>query len=134
MLTGTAFAGPVQLPDRAPQGFDFPFVGVFLALGQFERFKHFFHVVEGFAQGHEDLVDLVDGLLNGRRRGRLGRGESSLGAGRLLSPGLRHGWGWFRQFLGWGREDFGLLGWLAELGLLSWTGRRSAATPAAAPT
>jgi hypothetical protein len=49
--------------------FDFLFVGIFLALGEFKRFEHFFHVIERFAKDLDNMIDLVDGALNGSRRG-----------------------------------------------------------------
>jgi hypothetical protein len=47
-----------------PQRLDFPFVGVLLPLGNLERFQDFLHVIQGFAQGLDDSIDLIDGLLN----------------------------------------------------------------------
>jgi hypothetical protein len=64
----SALPGPVQLVQAAAQGFDLLLVGVLLSLGQFERFEHFIHVVEGSAECLDDLVDLFDRLLNARRR------------------------------------------------------------------
>ena len=62
-----AIARVVELAQRAAQGLDLVLVGVLLTLGQFERFQHALHLVEGFPQGLDDLRYLFDGLLDGSR-------------------------------------------------------------------
>ena len=42
-----------------PQRLDFPFVGVLLPLGNLERFQDFLHVIQSFAQGLDDSIDLT---------------------------------------------------------------------------
>ena len=54
----------VHMAKCTPQRLDFPFVGVLLPLGNLERFQDFLHVIQGFAQGLDDSIDLIDGLLN----------------------------------------------------------------------
>jgi hypothetical protein len=58
--------------------FDFVLVGILLALGHFEGFQHFFHLVEGRTQRLDDVVHIFNGLLEGGwgswfrwRRGRV---------------------------------------------------------------
>ena len=83
----------VQMPEAAPQRFDFLLVGVFLPFSQFEGFKHFLHVVQRVSERINDPVDLFNRLLH--RCGRSGnpiphglgrRGEDL----RFLNREIRH--------------------------------------------
>ena len=65
------FAGALELAQGAPERLDFVFVGIFLALGYFKSLKHLLHLVERLAQSLNRLIDLFDGTLDGRPRGRL---------------------------------------------------------------
>jgi hypothetical protein len=74
----------MELAQGTPEGLDFVFVGIFLALGYFERLKHLLHLVEHLAQSLDGLIDLFDGPLDGRRQGRLrlaGSGRRAIGSG-----------------------------------------------------
>jgi hypothetical protein len=70
-MLAAALARSLQVPQRAPQRIDFVLVGIGLTFEGFNRFQHLFHILEGIAQGRDHLVDLFDGLLDARRRGRL---------------------------------------------------------------
>jgi hypothetical protein len=59
----------LEMSQGAAQLLDFVLVCIFLALGQFERFKDSFHVIERFAQRFYNLIDLLNCALNGSRRG-----------------------------------------------------------------
>src|SRR4051812_4321781 len=60
----------LELAKGTTKRFYFPLVTVFLALGQLESFKHFFHFIERLAQRLNNLVYLFDSLLNCRWRSR----------------------------------------------------------------
>jgi len=47
-----------------PEGLDFVFIGIFLALSEFETFENSLHLIKRFAQRFDDLVHLFDGLLD----------------------------------------------------------------------
>jgi hypothetical protein len=57
----------LEMAQRAAELFDFLLVRIFLALGEFQRFEHFFHVVQRLAKGFDNPIDVVDGMLNGSR-------------------------------------------------------------------
>jgi hypothetical protein len=73
VLGGMAsFARPLQLMKTAAQGFQFPFVGIPLAFGEFQGFQHLFHIVERLLEGGDDPIHVLDALANvGRGRGAL---------------------------------------------------------------
>ena len=87
-LAMSALAWTTQLPKRAAQGFNFLFVRVVLALGQFESLQHFLHVLERCLQGLDDFVYVLDGLLN---RTRLGWAEFSRRDGFRRRPSFGGG-------------------------------------------
>jgi hypothetical protein len=58
----------LQMPEGAAKLFDFVLVRIFLALCEFKRLEDFFHIVERFAKGLDNLIHLVDGILNGSGR------------------------------------------------------------------
>ena len=68
----SAFPWPVQLAQAAAQCLDLLLVSVLLPLGQFHRFQHFLHILQGLSQRLDDVVDLFNRLLNGRWRRGLG--------------------------------------------------------------
>ena len=69
--------GMLHMPQRAAELFDFVLVSIFLALGQFEGFENFFHIIKCFAQRLDDLINLLDSTLNGRwRSGMFWRGRN----------------------------------------------------------
>jgi hypothetical protein len=99
-------AGPLlELAEAAAQGLDFVLVSVLLPLGQFQELQHLFHIVERFPQTDDDVVDLIDGLLNGIGRGGAIFPGGRRGRGGGLSPRLR-GLGWRRNGFKFG---FGIL-------------------------
>jgi hypothetical protein len=57
----------VQLAQGAPKLFDFLFISELLTLGQFQGFEHFLHSVQRFAEGLNDTIYILNGLLNGFR-------------------------------------------------------------------
>lgn len=63
----SAFPWPMQLVQAAAKGFDLVLVGDLLAFGQLQRFQHLLHVVQCSAERLNNLVDVLDRLLNGRR-------------------------------------------------------------------
>ena len=65
----------LEMSQRTAQLFDFVLVRIFLALREFERFEDFFHVIERFAKGFNNLIDVFDGALNGSGGSRLPRGR-----------------------------------------------------------
>jgi hypothetical protein len=58
----------LQAAQRSPEGVQLRFIGIFLALREFEGLKHLFHFLQAFAQGFNDPVHLLDRILNGLRR------------------------------------------------------------------
>jgi hypothetical protein len=56
--------GPVQMAQAAPKRFDFLLVSDLLPLGQLQGLQHFIHLFQGAAEGLNDMVDLLDGLLD----------------------------------------------------------------------
>lgn len=54
------------MSQRAAKRLDLPFVGRLLTLSQFQRFQHFFHIVQGLFQSLDDAVHILDSLLDGR--------------------------------------------------------------------
>ncbi len=67
--TLSLFPWPSHLAQSTAKGFNFLVVGNFLALGQFQRLKHFLHVFEAFSEALHNLVDLFYRFLK-RRWGR----------------------------------------------------------------
>jgi len=57
---------PMNSLQRAAQRFDFPFVGEFLALGQFDQFKHFLHLIERLFERFDYLRYFFNCLADGR--------------------------------------------------------------------
>jgi hypothetical protein len=57
----------VQLAQRALEILNLPLVINLLALGQFQRLEHFFHLLERMFQFLDDAIDLLDGIRDGRR-------------------------------------------------------------------
>jgi hypothetical protein len=72
----SAFARPVQVAQAPAKGFDLLLVRELLPLGQLQGFEHLFHILEGGAEGFDDMADLFNGPLDGsgRRGPRLARG------------------------------------------------------------
>jgi hypothetical protein len=70
-LGWATLAGSLKLAHGPAEGFDLPLVGILLALGQLESFEHLFHILKRLAEHVDDAIDLLDGLLDGRRRGGL---------------------------------------------------------------
>jgi hypothetical protein len=78
-----AFSGAVELAQAAAKRFDFLFVPDLLPLGQFESFEHCLHVIQRGSERLDDMIDLLDGLLDGHgspglrlahgRRGQISR-------------------------------------------------------------
>ena len=90
---GAPFAGPVELPQAAAEGFDLLLIGVLLPLGQFQRFQYLLHVVQGVAERVNNVIDLLNGLLNAGQSGRRwlptgGWDDGFLFDGRRFSGGL----------------------------------------------
>jgi len=56
----------VQLAKRAPKGFDLAFISELLALGKFDEFQNFFHLIHGPLERFDDFHDLIDRLADGR--------------------------------------------------------------------
>jgi len=56
----------MQSTERPAQRFKFPFVCIVLSFNQLQRFQHLFHVNESVPQSADDLIDVVNGVLNGR--------------------------------------------------------------------
>lgn len=50
----------LEMTQRTAKLFDFVFVRIFLALGEFERFKNFLHIIERFAKCFDDMVNFVN--------------------------------------------------------------------------
>lgn len=71
-LAGDFLHGPLKAAQLLVEGFDLALVGRFLAFSFLEQFEQFVELIEGFAQGTDDIHHLVDGLANG---GRLGGAE-----------------------------------------------------------
>ena len=55
----------VEAAQLLAQGFDFPFVGGLLALGQFQQLQHFVELIQRLAKGRDDLHHFIDGLVDG---------------------------------------------------------------------
>jgi hypothetical protein len=75
--------GMLQMSERAAELFDFVLVRIFLALGEFECLENCVHVIKGFAQCFYDLIDLLDGSLDGSWRGGMCRGRTGWRRRRL---------------------------------------------------
>jgi len=56
----------VQLAQAAPKRLDLMLVGTLLPLSEFDGFQDFLHVLESGTEGLNDVVNLFDGLGNGR--------------------------------------------------------------------
>ena len=63
----SAVPRPVQLAQAPAKRFDLLLIGGLLPLRQFQRFQHFLHVFECSPKRLDDVVDLFDRPLNGRR-------------------------------------------------------------------
>lgn len=61
----------LKAPERLTQRFDLALVGGLLAFGLLEQFEQFVELVQGIAQGGDNLHDFVDGLSHRRRLRRL---------------------------------------------------------------
>jgi hypothetical protein len=84
---GTKTVG-LKLPQSPQQGFNFAFVSEFLALGQFNQFQNFLHLLQSLLQRFDNPHDLVDCLTDGRaiRPG----GAWCVSHRRLISRPRRH--------------------------------------------
>lgn len=71
-LPGDFLHGPLKAAQLLVEGFDLALVGRLLPFRFLEQFEQFVELIEGFAQGTDDIHHLVDGLANG---GRLGGAE-----------------------------------------------------------
>jgi hypothetical protein len=60
------FAGPMELTQCALEVLNLALVVDLLAFGQFQRFQHLFHFLEGMFQFLNDTVDLINSLGNRR--------------------------------------------------------------------
>jgi hypothetical protein len=78
----------MHLTQRAAQRFQLVLIRRALALEQLEHLQHPFHIVEGVAEGVDDLVYLLDCALNARSCRRRWRTRSRRGM-------CRRGLGWF---------------------------------------
>ena len=63
----SALPGAMQLAQAAAERLDLLLIRVLLPLGQFQRLQHFLHIIECSPERLDDLGDLFDGVLNGRR-------------------------------------------------------------------
>ena len=78
--------------QRLTQRLDFTFVGQFLALGQFDEFEHFLHLVERLFERFDDLRHFFNRLTDGRSGGfsfwfgQYWRVSRRAGQGNLLRP------------------------------------------------
>lgn len=70
----------VNFVQRPAQRFNFPLVGEFLALGQFDKFEHFLHLIERLFERFDNLRHFFNRLTDGGRRGF----GFSFGQGRRL--------------------------------------------------
>ena len=70
-LTAAFARAVLQLFQRATKRFDFPFIGILLALCQLEGFQDFFHFLEALAKHFNDPIHFFDGSLYGGRLCRL---------------------------------------------------------------
>lgn len=71
------------MAQTATEGFDLLLVSGLLALGKFEGFEHFFHVVQRRLEGFDDMINLFDCLLDGHGFRRAGGGDGGRGRPRL---------------------------------------------------
>lgn len=55
----------VQLAKRATKGFDLTFIRQLLALGEFDQFQNFFHLIHGTLECLNDLHHFVNRLADG---------------------------------------------------------------------
>jgi len=60
-----AFTGPLQMPQRAAQGFYLTLIRVALPLEMLEHFQDFVHLLESLSQVFHDLINLFDRFLDG---------------------------------------------------------------------
>ncbi len=80
----------MNIVQRAAQRFNFPLVSEFLALGQFDEFEHFLHLVERLFERFDNLRHLFNRLTDGGRR------SFGFSFGQWRHIGLRAGLGnWF---------------------------------------
>jgi hypothetical protein len=80
----------LELTQAAAQRLDFLLVGILLTFSQLEHFQHVFHIIHGLAEGPDDAINFVNGLLNGRgRRGAAFPGGRRDERARLLPGGSR---------------------------------------------
>ena len=59
-------AARLKLAQGAQQRFDFALVSELLALGEFDQFQNFLHLLQRLPQRFHDLHHLIDGLADGR--------------------------------------------------------------------
>ena len=86
-VLASAIARLMNFSQRTAQRFNFPFVSEFLALSQFDEFKHFFHPVERLLEQFDNLRHFFNRLADGRRNGR------SFQCRRNRRSGRQIGWG-----------------------------------------
>ncbi len=103
------FAGPMKLAQRALQILNLALVVDLLALGEFQRFQDFFHLLERMFQFLNDAIDLINRLGNCRLLVLLG-GLRMMASLRMLNAFAAFGpfgafgpLGSFRLFLMLGR-------------------------------
>lgn len=59
----------MNFAQRLPQRFNFPLVGEFLALGQFDEFEHFLHLVQRLFERFDNLRHFFNRLADGGSSG-----------------------------------------------------------------
>lgn len=93
-----------EMAQGLAKGLHFGFVGVLLALGQFQRFQDTLHLIEGLAERFNDVIDFTDSLLNRGCRGwfPLGRFRSGKRWRQIRDRRRCFGRG------SWRRRDFGM--------------------------
>ena len=67
----SAFPGRMQMAQTAAEGLDLLLVGGLLPLGQLQSLQHFIHVLQGSAEGLDNMAHLFDSLLDCSGRCRL---------------------------------------------------------------
>lgn len=77
----------MNFSQRAAQRFNFPFVSEFLAFGQFDKFKHFLHLVERLFEQFHNLCHFFNRPADGRRDDRIFRRRKNRRGGRRTGLG-----------------------------------------------
>lgn len=64
MPVAAPIAWTLNLAQRSAERVNFPLISIFLALGQFECFQQFLHVIQSALEIVHDAIYIVDCLLN----------------------------------------------------------------------